>query len=185
MPIRCEERPRGAAAPRGVERRAGAALERDPPPGSARRRSGRFPARRSILRIAAALLVVLLAGVVWTVHGTRYDTQALTQLPAVPSDGAPAWSRPCWRPNRAPYDGLYTFACARVEGRVVYRQSRDPDGDGDAHLLVVAGPHLVNLKFRAAAGDPSLPGVGHRVVAIGLLSSGRLHVPEVDVRRLG
>jgi len=149
-------------------------------PGARRR-----PSRRSVLWGAGVLLVAVLAAAAWATHGTRYDTQALTQLPAVPSDGAPAWSRPCWRPNRAPYDGLYTFACARVEGRVVYRQSRDPDGDGDAHLLVVAGPHLVNLKFRAAAGDPSLPGVGHRVVAIGLLSSGRLHVPEVDVRRLG
>ena len=148
-------------------------------------RTRRLPARRSVLRVAAALLVVVLVGVAWTVHGTRYETQGLTQLPAVPTRGAPAWSRPCWRPNRAPYHGLYTLRCARVAGRVVYRQSRDPDGDGDAHLLVLARSHLVNLKFRHASGDPSLPGVGRRVVAVGLLSSGRLHVPEVDVRRLG
>ena len=138
-----------------------------------------------MLRAAGVLLVLLVAAAAWATRGTRYDTQALTQLPAVPTHGAPAWSRPCWRPNRAPYHGLYTLPCARVAGRVVYRQSRDPDGDGDAHLLVLARSHLVNLKFRHASGDPSLPGVGRRVVAVGLLSSGRLHVPEVDVRRLG
>ena len=148
-------------------------------------RTRRLPARRSVLWVAGALLVLLVAAAAWATRGTRYDTQALTQLPAVPTHGAPAWSRPCWRPNRAPYHGLYTLPCARVAGRVVYRQSRDPDGDGDAHLLVLARSHLVNLKFRHAAGDPSLPGVGRRVVAVGLLSSGRLHVPEVDVRRLG
>jgi hypothetical protein len=148
-------------------------------------RTRRLAARRRVLWVAGALLVLLVAAAAWATRGTRYDTQALTQLPVVPTQGAPAWSRPCWRPNRAPYHGLYTLPCARVAGRVVYRQSRDPDGDGDAHLLVLARSHLVNLKFRHASGDPSLPGVGRRVVAVGLLSSGRLHVPEVDVRRLG
>jgi hypothetical protein len=146
------------------------------------------PARRR-LRVAAAaagaLALLLLIGVVAMGHGTRYDTQPLAQLPAAPARGAPAWSRPCWRPNRPPYDGLYSLACARVEGRVVYRQGRDPDGDGDAHLLVIAGSHLVNLKFRFAGGGAGLPGVGHRVRVVGLLGSGRLHVPEVDVRRIG
>ena len=153
------------------------------PAAAARHR--RLPARRIVLCVAGALLVLLVAAAAWATRGARYDTQALTQLPAVPTRGAPSWSRPCWRPNRAPYHGLYTLRCARVAGRVVYRQSRDPDGDGDAHLLVLARSHLVNLKFRRASGDPSLPGVGRRVVAVGLLSSGRLHLPEVDVRRLG
>jgi hypothetical protein len=149
-------------------------------------RPGRHRRLRRLLLAAAAVLVALLVvGAVWARHGTRYDTQPLAQLPVVPERGAPAWSRPCWRPNRPPYSGLYTFACARVEGRILYRQERDPDGDGDAHLLVLAGWHLVNLKFRFAAGRLGLPGVGHRVVAVGLLSSGRLHIPEVDVRRLG
>jgi hypothetical protein len=140
---------------------------------------------RIVLAIAAALLLILVAGAAWATHGTSYDTLGLAQLPAVRERGAPAWSRPCWRPNRPPYHGWYTFACARVEGRVLYKQSHDPDGDADAHLLVVAGRHLVNLKFRYAAGGVGLPGVGHRVLVVGLLSSGRLNVPEVDVRRLG
>jgi hypothetical protein len=146
------------------------------------------PARRRlriVVAAAGALVLLLCIGAVALVHGTRYDTQSLAQLPAVRERGAPAWSRPCWRPNRPPYDGFYTLPCARVEGRVVYRQGRDPDGDGDAHLLVVAGSHLVNLKFRFAGGGAGLPGLGHRVRVVGLLGSGRLDVPEVDVRRIG
>jgi hypothetical protein len=153
----------------------------DPAGGSGPRRRW---ARRLAIAAGALLVLVLLAGA-WARHGTRYETQALRQLPAVRERGAPAWSRPCWRPNRPPYHGWYTFACARVDGRVVYRQRHDPDGDADAHLLVIAGTHVVNLKFRNAAGAQGLPGVGRRVVVVGLLSSGRMHVPEVDVRRIG
>ena len=149
------------------------------------RHTTRTASRRLLLRAAGALLALVVAGIALATDGTRYDTEPLMQLPAVPERGAPAWSRPCWRPNQPPYHGLYMFACARVEGRVVYRQSRDPDGDGDAHLLVLAGWHLVNLKFRVAAGPVVLPGVGHRVRVVGLLTPGRFHVPEVDVRRLG
>lgn len=137
---------------------------------------------RLVVSLAVSAVVLVAA---FTLHGTRYDTQALTQLPADRERGAPAWSRPCWRPNRAPYRGWYTLACARVAGRVVYRQRHDPDGDADAHLVVVAGAHVVNLKFRNAAGAEGLPGIGRRIVAVGLLSSGRMHVPEVDVRRIG
>jgi hypothetical protein len=161
------------------------ATGRRAPAGDPKRTSRPRRVVRVVLSTAGALLLLLAAGAAWATHGTRYDTQALMQLPALREQGAPAWSRPCWRPNLPPYHGWYTFACARVEGRVLYKQSRDPDGDADAHLLVVAGRHLVNLKFRYASGGAGLPGVGHRVRVVGLLSSGRLNVPEVDVRRLG
>jgi hypothetical protein len=137
-----------------------------------------------LVLLSAIVVVVGIAAVAF--HGTRYDTQAaLTRLPTVRERGAPAWSKPCWRHYTPPYHGWYTLACARVEGRVIYRQGRDPDGDGDAHLLVVAGPRMVNLKFRFAGGGAGLPGVGGRVRVVGLLTSGRLHVPEVEVRRIG
>jgi hypothetical protein len=141
--------------------------------------------RQRFATVAGAVLVLIVLAAAGTVQGTRYDTQALSRLPADRERGAPAWSRPCWRPNPAPYDGWYTLACVRVAGRVVYRQRHDPDGDADAHLLVVAGAHVVNLKFRNAAGGQGLPGLGRRIVVVGLLSAGRMHVPEVDVRRIG
>src|SRR3954471_19370310 len=95
--------------------------------------------------VIGSFLAVLALAAAWAIHGTRYETQRRAPLPAVPELGAPAWSRPCWRPKRPPRQGLITRPCARVAGRVLFRQGVDPDGDGDAHLLVLAGPHLVNL----------------------------------------
>ena len=67
------------------------------------------------------------------------------------------------------------------EGARPYCQERDPDGDGDAHLLVVADRHLVNLKFRRAAGVLRLPDVGARILAVGIIRDGRFRIPELEV----
>jgi hypothetical protein len=135
--------------------------------------------------VAAAVLVgALLLGLVSTAARTHYDRRPERPLVAAGDGATPAWSRPCWRRNPPPYSGIYTLTCARVDGFVLYRQARDPDGDGDAHLLVVAGPRLVNLKFRRAAGILTLPGAGHRVRVVGVLSDGRFGIPEVDVARM-
>ena len=56
----------------------------------------------------------------------------------------------------------------RVVARVVFREGRDSDGDDDAHLVVVAGPRLVTLKFRRAAGAP---GLGDRIRVTGVLGT--------------
>jgi len=72
-----------------------------------------------------------------------------------------------------------------VVGRVIYTQTRDPDGDGDVHVIVVAGVRLVNLKFRHGAGRVDPPGAGGRLRVTGVLSHGRFGVPEVDVARIG
>jgi hypothetical protein len=72
-----------------------------------------------------------------------------------------------------------------VVGRVIYTQTRDPDGDGDVHVIVVAGVRLVNLKFRHGAGRVDPPGTGGRLRVTGVLSHGRFGVPEVDVARIG
>jgi hypothetical protein len=160
-------------------RRGGPAIAGRP----AGRVRGVWRVARWVVLLGTVLIVV--AGA-WAVHGTGYERQALRHLSAAhPERSAAAWSRPCWRPNPAPYPGTYTAACARVSGRVLYRQQRDPDGDGDSHLLVVAGPHLVNLKFPLAAGRLPLPGPGGRIAVTGLLRNGRFGIPEVLVLRIG
>lgn len=131
------------------------------------------------------VLALLLAAGAWMLHDTGYESRSVGILPDSSPRGAPAWSRPCWRQDPPPYSGMYILACARVDGRVVYREKLDPDGDGDSHLLVVAGVHLVNLKFRGGAGVVRLPDLGRQVVATGLLHDGRFGVPEVEVLRLG
>ena len=68
---------------------------------------------------------------------------------------------------------------------MIARQARDPDGDGDSHLLVLAGPRLVDLKFRHAAGVVRLPGLGRPVTVIGTLSKDSHGIAAVDVQAVG
>jgi hypothetical protein len=142
--------------------------------------------RRPRLTTLAAMAGVLLAcAIAWTVHGTSYDSQRLAFVSSRADASAANWSQPCWRRGRPPHTAQYTLPCARVVGRVVYTQKRDPDGDGDVHVVVVAGLRLVNLKFRHGAGQVDPPGPGGRLTVIGVLGRGRFGMPEVDVARIG
>lgn len=142
--------------------------------------------RRPRLTMLAATAAVLVAcGIAWAIHGTRYERQRLAFVSSRAGAHTPDWSRPCWRRGRPPHQARYTLPCARVVGRVVYTQKRDPDGDGDTHILVVAGLRLVNLKFRHGVERVDPPGVGRRLRVTGVLGRGRFGVPEVDVARIG
>jgi hypothetical protein len=94
----------------------------------------------------------------------------------------PAWTRPCARSNPA-RGTRYILACARVHGRVVYRQDHDPDGDLDRHLVVISGLRLVTIKVPKDAAIGRLPGIGARVTAAGTLSRRRDH--GLSVVRVG
>src|SRR6476469_7472965 len=88
-------------------------------------------------RVALAVLLVFgcLAGVALAMASAgRYQTYPrIRLLTADQQRSAPAWTRPCWK--EAPFKRDRT-ACARAQGRVVWIQRHDPDGDGDRHLLV-------------------------------------------------
>ncbi len=111
------------------------------------------------------------------VGSTSYDYRptAFTN----PKDGPlPKWTLPCRRDP--PRGRPYLLACAHVKGRVVYVERRDADGDGDAHLVTVAGPRLVVLKLRAGGARPALPRVGETVDAAGTVTKDR-GLTEIDV----
>lgn len=131
------------------------------------------------LGLVAVLAVALLASLV---HG-RYDTYGPALVgPLAPE--APGWSRPCWRLGKP--EGDYTVRCARVKGTVVYAEGRDPDGDGDRHLVVLAGVRLVELKYPDGVGPEDLPGLGATAEATGAQPVGQSGlVPVVIVARPG
>jgi hypothetical protein len=57
-------------------------------------------------------------------------------------------------------------------GRVVYVEARDPDGDGDAHLVLasaqqVTGPGLTVIDVERALRPRRLPRIGDLVAAAG------------------
>ena len=117
-----------------------------------------------------------LGGCLFLASTTRYTHRELAYMGRPGDPVPPRWTSPCWR-----YGGdFYVLPCGHVEGVVIYRERRDPDGDGDIHGLAVAGGKLVILK--TAEGSPAIPGVGRRVDLAGVTTRGRFGLTVVDVR---
>jgi len=83
------------------------------------------------------------------------------------------------------------LACRTTEGRIVYVERVDPDGDGDAHFVVldpqgITLPGLTAIDVRAGLRPQPLPGVGDRISAAGPVQTGsygqdQIHALEVHV----
>ena len=98
--------------------------------------------------------------------------------------------RPPLEPARCPAGAAN---CASATGRVVYVEKVDPDGDGDAHLVLaggrVTGPGLSVIDIAAALRPDPLPRVGDLVTASGPVYRGshgqrQIEARELRVRRL-
>jgi hypothetical protein len=90
----------------------------------------------------------------------------------------PGWSRPCWVFDSPRSSVPFSLRCARVAGTVVYVERHDPDGDGDRHLIVLAGLHLVKVKFPRRV-KVALPGIGSTVHLVGSAPAGGSGLPVV------
>jgi hypothetical protein len=141
-----------------------------PPAGARARRRRR--ALRTALVVALSFVALLAVGSATT----HYDTVHLMELRAPKQ--APAWTAPCrgQRPPAPPY----VLPCGRVDGIVVWVQKDDPDRDGDVHVVALAGPRLVIVKYKRKHREEA-PGLGHQVHAAGPLSSGESGRPEITV----
>ena len=114
---------------------------------------------------------------------TRADTAPRTTT--APSRPAPASLRPARCPAGA-------ANCASVTGRVVYIEKVDPDGDGDAHFVLlggnVTGRGLSVIDVRRDLRPDPLPRPGDTVTAAGPVYRGsygqrQIEAREVRVRR--
>lgn len=82
-------------------------------------------------------------------------------------------------------------ACRTTEGRIVYVERVDPDGDGDAHFVVLdpAGitlPGLTAIDVRKGLRPHPLPGIGDLISAAGPVQRGsygqsQIHALELHV----
>lgn len=101
--------------------------------------------------------------------------------PEAPSAGTVA-------PSRCPA-GLPS--CRTTEGRIVYVERVDPDGDGDAHF-VIADPQGITLRgltaidVRKGLRPQPLPGIGELISAAGPVQTGsygqsQIHAIELHV----
>jgi hypothetical protein len=81
--------------------------------------------------------------------------------------------------------------CRTTEGRIVYVERVDPDGDGDAHFVVVDPqgitlPGLTAIDVRRGLRPHPLPGLGELISAAGPVQTGshgqsQIHALELHV----
>jgi hypothetical protein len=84
-------------------------------------------------------------------------------------------------------------SCRTAEGRIVFVERVDPDGDGDAHFVVadpqgITGPGLTAIDVRKGLRPDPLPGPGDLISAAGPVQTGtygqsQIHALELHVGR--
>lgn len=99
----------------------------------------------------------------------------LTESPALP-------------PPRCPSD---VAECRETEGRIIYVERVDPDGDGDAHFVIadlqsITLPGATAIDVRKGLRPHPLPGPGDLVSAAGPVQTGsygqrQIHALEFNV----
>ena len=118
---------------------------------------------RWLTRIVVAAVVIVVIGVMVTAARGVYDVSPYPVAVA----SAPRWTMPCFhsvgRYNHEPQ-------CARVRGRVVWREGDDPDGDGDRHIVVLSRMRFRVVKLTEQAS--AMPPLGSEVEAVGFTTVG-------------
>lgn len=152
------------------------------------------PTPRTALPIAVVIGTLLLSG---CGSGDPADT-SFAPGSNLPSPGKAAAEREAEpRPERqaetvAPShcpDGVP--GCAVTEGRIVYVEAVDPDGDGDAHFVIedaqsITLPGLTAIDVRKGLRPHPLPGPGDLISAAGPVQTGsygqeQIHALELHV----
>ena len=82
-------------------------------------------------------------------------------------------------------------ACRTAEGRIVFVERVDPDGDGDAHFVIadpqgISLPGITAIDVRRGLRPDPLPGIGERISAAGPVQTGsygqsQIHAIELHV----
>ena len=83
--------------------------------------------------------------------------------------------------------------CASASGRIIYVEAVDPDGDGDAHFVLlspegVTAPGISVVDVRVDLRPEPLPEVGDTISAAGSVQEGsygqsQIHADELNVAR--
>ena len=155
--------------------------------------------RRHLSRVAALTTIAALGAVCGCGAGGANSTAqsgappGATTHPVAPLPEKPALGRekppPAHvTPSRCPPGHP---ACRSTEGRIVYVERVDPDGDGDAHFVVadpqgITLPGLTAIDVRAGLRPDPLPGPGDLISAAGPVQTGsygqsQIHALELHV----
>lgn len=148
--------------------------------------------RPGLIAAAAVAVMFATASGCGTTNATT-ETGASTGSAAVPQ----ASERPASRAKRkgehvAPsHCSTDLPSCRSTEGRITYVEKVDPDGDGDAHFVVIDPqgitlPGLTAIDVRKDLRPDPLPGIGDLISAAGPVQTGsygqsQIHALELHV----
>lgn len=134
--------------------------------------------------LAGAFLLVMASGC--GVESGAGEGSALEKEKRVPAREKPAEAAVV--PSHCP-PGLPT--CRSAEGRIAYLERVDPDGDGDAHFVIVDSqsitlPGLTAIDVRKGLRPDPLPKAGDLISAAGPVQTGsfgqsQIHALELHV----
>ncbi len=80
-------------------------------------------------------------------------------------------------------------SCRTTEGRIVFVERVDPDGDGDAHFVIVdpqgiTGPGVTAIDVRKGLRPHPLPGPGDLISAAGPVQTGSFDQSQIHALEL-
>ncbi len=112
--------------------------------------------------------------------------------PADPPASAPRSDEPAGKPRdtlepaRCPPD---LAGCRTASGRIVYVERTDPDGDGDAHFVLISreaitAPGLSVIDVKPSLRPSPLPGPGDRISAAGPVYRGSYDQKQIEAVEL-
>src|SRR3954447_3984272 len=140
----------------------------------------RFCIAGSFLALGGLLLLGCGGGDATSMPSTR-ATPAVATPPPPPEKKEPP--KPPFEPARCPAGASN---CRVATGRIIFIQSYDPDGDGDAHLVLasedsVTGPGISVLDIRKSLRPHPLPPLGTLVSGAGPVYRGSVGQRQVQV----
>ena len=131
-------------------------------------------------RFLILLLLVAAVAVVAVLALEPSSTEPAAPASPTPRASAPPqWSGP--RPS-CPADGSN---CREADGRILYVERVDPDGDGDAHFVLasresVTAPGLTIVDVKRSLRPSPLPGPGDYLRAAGPVYSGSVGQKQIE-----
>lgn len=143
--------------------------------------------RRNVLVLVLILLPALLAGCGGGDASSplRSDPTASVPGPAATASGSGDASATL----RAPPCPPAAANCERASGQIAYVQRYDPDGDGDAHFVLVSdesitAPGMSVIDVRADLRPSPLPGPGDMLAASGPVYDGSYGQRQIQADRV-
>ena len=146
--------------------------------------------RRRLIRAAAWAVVMVLA----TASGcgrTETTTDSAPEASVIERPSSHRRAKPARESVAPSHCSPALSGCRTTEGRIVYVERVDPDGDGDAHFVVIDSrgvtlPGLTAIDVRKGLRPDPLPRPGDLISAAGPVQTGsygqsQIHALELHV----